>query len=128
MQAKATQALTRLKQGEDFGVLVKAYSDGAEREKGGLMGVRPLNRYPTLFADVAQNLKVGEVSAVIRSGAGFHILKLVSKKNKEQVTVTEARARHICCAPEANSAKVQRVDSWLSTNVKLSQAKKTLQI
>jgi peptidyl-prolyl cis-trans isomerase SurA len=99
LQAKATQALTRLKQGEDFGVLVKAYSDGAEREKGGLMGVRPLNRYPTLFADVAQNLKVGEVSAVIRSGAGFHILKLVSKKNKEQVTVTETRARHILLRP-----------------------------
>jgi len=99
LQAKAQLALTRLKEGEDFAAVVKAYSDGPERDRGGLMGVRPLNRYPTLFAEPAQSLKVGELSSVIRSGAGFHILKLVSKKNKEQITITETRARHILLRP-----------------------------
>ena len=63
------------------------------------MGVRPLDRYPSLFVDTVQNFKVGQISGVIRSGAGFHILKLVSKKGKEQVTVTETRARHILLRP-----------------------------
>lgn len=99
LQARAQAALSRLKQGESFAAVAKAYSDGPEREKGGLMGVRLLDRYPTLFANTVQAFQVGELSAVIRSGAGFHILKLVSKKGKEQVTVTETRARHILLRP-----------------------------
>ena len=99
LQAKAQQALSKLKQGEGFASVAKAFSDGAERDKGGLMGVRPLDRYPTLFVDAIQNFQLDEVSGIIRSGAGFHILKLVSKKGKEQVTVTETRARHILLRP-----------------------------
>jgi peptidyl-prolyl cis-trans isomerase SurA len=99
LQAKASQALSHLTGGEGFSSVAKSYSDGAEKEKGGLMGVRPLDRYPTLFADTVQNLKEGEISSVIRSGAGFHILKVVSKKGKQQVTVTETRARHILLRP-----------------------------
>ena len=95
LQARAQQALSLLKQGESFSSVAKAFSDGAERDKGGLMGVRPLDRYPSLFTDTIQNFQVGEVSGVLRSGAGFHILKLVSKKGREMVTVTETRARHI---------------------------------
>lgn len=114
LQAKASQALTRLKQGESFASVVKAYSDGTERDKGGLMGVRPLDRYPTLFADTVQAFQVDDFSDVIRSGAGFHILKLVSKKGKEQVTVTETRVRHILLRPGGNlsqaAARAQLAD------------------
>ena len=99
LQAKAAQALNLIQQGEPFANVAKTYSDGAERDKGGLMGVRPMDRYPTLFADTVQGLAVGQISPVIRSGAGFHILKLVSKKGKELVTVTETRARHILLRP-----------------------------
>jgi peptidyl-prolyl cis-trans isomerase SurA len=99
LQAKAQQALSKLKQGESFATVAKAFSDGAERDKDGLMSARPLDRYPTLFSDTVQNFQIGEVSSVIRSGAGFHILKLVSKKGKQQVTVTETRARHILLRP-----------------------------
>jgi peptidyl-prolyl cis-trans isomerase SurA len=99
LQAKAGLALSRLKQGESLATVAKNLSDGAERDKGGLMGVRPLDRYPTLFVDAIQNVSVGDYTPVIRSGAGFHILKLVSKKGKEQVTVTETRARHILLRP-----------------------------
>jgi peptidyl-prolyl cis-trans isomerase SurA len=63
------------------------------------MGVRPADRYPTLFVEATQALAVGEVSAVVRSGAGFHILKLVSKRNANTVTITETRARHILLRP-----------------------------
>ena len=99
LQAKAQSALARVKRGEDFGVVAKEVSQSAERDKGGLMGVRPADRYPTLFVEATQALAVGEVSAVVRSGAGFHILKLVSKRNANTVTITETRARHILLRP-----------------------------
>ena len=95
LQAKADAALARLKKGESFAVVAKDMSDSAERDKGGLMGLRPADRYPSLFVDATQKLAVGELSNVVRSGAGFHILKLVSKQGNNVATITETRARHI---------------------------------
>jgi len=65
------------------------------------MGVRPSDRYPSLFVEGTQALKVGEVSAVLTSGAGFHILKLVSKRSSQTLTVTETRVRHILLRPSS---------------------------
>jgi peptidyl-prolyl cis-trans isomerase SurA len=95
LQAKADAALARLKKGESFATVAKDMSDSAERDKGGLMGARPADRYPSLFVDATQKLAVGELSNVVRSGAGFHILKLVSKQGNAVATITETRARHI---------------------------------
>jgi len=95
LQAKADAALARLKRGESFATTAKDMSDSAERDNGGLMGVRPADRYPSLFVEATDKLAVGELSQVVRSGAGFHILKLVSKQANNVATVTETRARHI---------------------------------
>ena len=106
LQAKAQNALARVKRGEDFGLVAKEVSQSAERDKGGLMGLRPADRYPTLFVEATQTLAVGEVSAVVRSGAGFHILKLVNKRNANTVTITETRARHILLRPSGQLSQV----------------------
>jgi len=98
LQSKAQTALARAKQGEDFGKLAKEFSDGAERDKGGLMGLRAANRYPTLFVDTTKNLSVGDV-ALVRSGAGFHVLKLVTKRASGVVTITQTHPRHILLRP-----------------------------
>jgi len=95
LQSKADAVLARLKKGDSFASVAKELSDSAERDNGGLMGMRPADRYPTLFVDAIQPLAVGEVSPVVRSGAGFHILKLVSKQVNAVATITETRARHI---------------------------------
>jgi peptidyl-prolyl cis-trans isomerase SurA len=95
LQAKADAALARLKKGESFATVAKDMSDSAERDNGGLMGLRPADRYPSLFVDATDKLAVGELSNVVRSGAGFHILKLVSKQANTVATITETRARHI---------------------------------
>lgn len=95
LQAKADAALARLKKGESFATVAKDVSESAERDKGGLMGARPADRYPSLFVDATQKLAVGELSNIVRSGAGFHILKLVSKQGNNVATITETRARHI---------------------------------
>ncbi len=95
LQAKADVALARLKKGESFATVAKEVSDSPERDNSGLMGLRPADRYPSLFVDATQKLAVGELSNVVRSGAGFHILKLVSKQGNNVATITETRARHI---------------------------------
>lgn len=98
LQSKAQAALARVKRGEDFGMVAKEISESAEREKGSLMGLRPANRYPTLFVDAIQNLQVND-STVVRSGAGFHVLKVVTKRASQVVTITQTRARHILLRP-----------------------------
>jgi peptidyl-prolyl cis-trans isomerase SurA len=99
LKAKAQSILSKLLQGEAFANVAKAYSDGPERDKGGSMGMRPTSRYPTLFIEGTKGLAVGDVSAVLRSGAGFHILKVLDHHNNTKVTVTETRARHILLRP-----------------------------
>ncbi len=98
LQTKAESVLASLKRGDDLARVAKEFSNGAERDKGGLMGVRPANRYPTLFVDATKILNVGDAT-LVRSGAGFHVLKLVSKRASNIVTVTQTHPRHILLRP-----------------------------
>ncbi len=98
LDAKAQIALARVKRGDDLAQVAHAFSDGPERDKGGLMGLRAANRYPTLFVEATNNLKVGEAT-LVRSGAGFHILKLVNKRASSVATITQTHARHILLRP-----------------------------
>lgn len=99
LEQQAQQTLDRLKGGADFASLAKELSQGAERERGGLMGLKPLDRYPTLFVDAVRTLPVGAFAPLLRSGAGFHILKVVTRRDNRAVTVTETHARHILLRP-----------------------------
>ncbi len=99
LQAKAEGTLQRLQAGENFADVAKGVSNSSDKEQGGRMGLRPMDRYPTLFVQAIQNVSVGGFSTVFRSGAGFHILKLLNKENSQTMTVTETRARHILLRP-----------------------------
>jgi peptidyl-prolyl cis-trans isomerase SurA len=98
LQARAETALAQLKRGDDLARVAKEFSNGAERDKGGLMGLRPANRYPTLFVDATKSLNIGDVT-LVRSGAGFHVLKLVTKRASNVVTITQTHPRHILLRP-----------------------------
>ncbi len=98
LQAKAETALANLKRGDDLARVAKEFSNGAERDKAGLMGLRPASRYPTLFVDATKSLSIGDVT-LVRSGAGFHVLKLVTKRASNVVTVTQTHPRHILLRP-----------------------------
>jgi peptidyl-prolyl cis-trans isomerase SurA len=106
LQNKAQNALARIKRGESFGAVAKEVSQSAERDNGGSMGLRPADRYPTLFVEATQKLAVGDVSAVVRSGAGFHVLKLINKRSANTVTITETRPRHILLRPGGQLSQV----------------------
>ncbi|MDB5860898.1 MAG: survival protein surA precursor (chaperone surA)-like protein [Ramlibacter sp.] len=98
LQAKAHQLLARARAGEDFGKLARENSDAAgAAANGGQVGLRPADRLPPLFVDVTRDLKEGEVSDVVRSGAGFHIVKVLEKRQSSPagISVTQSHARHI---------------------------------
>jgi peptidyl-prolyl cis-trans isomerase SurA len=98
LQAKAQTALDHLQRGDELSRVAKEFSSGPERDKGGLMGLRPANRYPTLFVEATQALAIGDIT-LVRSGAGFHVLKLVNKRASEVLTVTQTHPRHILLRP-----------------------------
>lgn len=97
--ARAQAALDQLRRGESFAKVAASYSDAPDGLTGGLMGARPLDRLPALYADAIRKLKPGEVSDILRSPAGFHIVKLIDKQGgssvKTGVALKQTRARHI---------------------------------
>ncbi|MDK9703357.1 MAG: peptidylprolyl isomerase [Sulfuritalea sp.] len=98
--ARAQSALDQLRRGENFAKVAASFSDAPDGlSSGGDMGIRPLDRLPALYADAVRNLKPGEVSDILRSPAGFHIVKLVDKRGdtgaKPVAALRQTRARHI---------------------------------
>jgi peptidyl-prolyl cis-trans isomerase SurA len=76
--------------------LAAAYSDAPDGMKGGNLGWRSLDRLPTMFAEASLKLKAGEVSPVLRSSNGFHLIKLLAKRGGGAAqAVEQTHARHI---------------------------------
>ena len=94
--AQAQKVLSRIRAGEDFATLVQEVSS-ADRSNGGQLGLRRLDRYPPVFVNATQALALGAVSDVVRTGAGFHILKVVERKapSAPSMAITQSHARHI---------------------------------
>ncbi|MGA7750887.1 MAG: peptidylprolyl isomerase [Gallionella sp.] len=93
---RAEKALSQLKGGADFAQVAAGSSDAKDALKGGDLGWLPGDRIPPLFANELQNLKVGQITAVMRSPSGFHILKLIDKRSgNTPVLVSQTHARHI---------------------------------
>ena len=121
LRKKAEGLLVRARNGEDFSSLAAAGSDGPEALQGGQMGSRPLEGWPDLFIRAVGNVQAGQVSDLVQSGNGFHILKVVARSgagsapqggqqpvtqpggqfaaptqaNQGPVRVTQTHARHI---------------------------------
>ena len=96
LRLKAEQVFDRLKKGEDFAQLAAAYSDAPDGMKGGNLGVRTLDRLPSIFSEAVAKLNVGEVAPLLRSPNGFHIVKLVSKTGGAVTQpVQQTHVRHI---------------------------------
>jgi peptidyl-prolyl cis-trans isomerase SurA len=77
---RANRIYNRAINGDDFYKLAQENSDAKDAKIGGQMGLRPIDRYPTLFAEAVKDKKVADVVGPIRSGAGFHVLQLLAKQ------------------------------------------------
>ena len=118
--ARAADIARRASAGENFAELAKAFSQTADKgANGGTMGLRSADRYPDLFLDATRGLNVGEVSAPVRSAAGFHILKVIERRQSTTLMVTQTRARHILLRPSAQMSQAQAV-------AKLSEVRKAV--
>ncbi|AKJ26955.1 peptidylprolyl isomerase [Caldimonas brevitalea] len=95
-RARAEDVLARAKAGVPFADLVREASDGPNKDQGGQLGLRAADRLPDLFVQAVGDLKAGQVvPQLVRSGAGFHVLKVVERKDKQGLTITQTRSRHI---------------------------------
>lgn len=117
LRARAEQIARRAQAGDDFAALARGFSDGPEKQSGGEIGARPADRYPSLFLDATRSLAVGGVSGLVRSGAGFHILKVLDKRNPKlpPSQLTQTHARHILLRPSAQlspQAAAEQLARW----------------
>lgn len=95
-RARAEEALAKIRAGTDFIQVSATYSDAPNALQGGDLGWRPAGRLPNIFAQAVGSMRVGDVSKILRSPNGFHIIKLVDKRsNAKPVVVEQTHARHI---------------------------------
>ena len=106
---KAEEVLTQLRQGADFGQMAIRVSASQQALQGGEIGWRSTEQLPTVFSTVVPRLKAGQVSDLIRSPSGFHIVKVLEVRgggsqarpattapaSPKQALVNQTHARHI---------------------------------
>jgi peptidyl-prolyl cis-trans isomerase SurA len=95
-QTRAEEALAQLKGGADFRQVAAAFSEAPDALQGGMMGWREGARLPEIFIDALKTMRTGDLSPVLRSSNGFHILKLNDQRGATSpVIVQQTHARHI---------------------------------
>lgn len=89
----------RLKNGEDFRQMAVTYSDSQTAMDGGDLGWRKLSEVPSAFEGIVPDMTRGEISSIIRTPSGFHIVQLVDSRSGDKVVATETKTRHILIRP-----------------------------
>jgi peptidyl-prolyl cis-trans isomerase SurA len=128
---RAEEALKQVKDGADFGQVAAGFSDAQDALQGGSLGWRAPARMPTVFAEAVRQMKPGDVSNVLRSASGFHIVKLSETRSRNAPTVVEqTRVRHILIkvsevVSEAEAkARVDRIRDRIETGAKFEDQAK----
>jgi peptidyl-prolyl cis-trans isomerase SurA len=119
---RADEALRQINGGAEFAQVAAGYSDAQDALQGGNLGWRAPARLPTVFAEPVRGLKPGEVSGVLRSAAGFHIVKLLETRSRNAPTVVDqTRARHIL-------VKVNEVTADAEAKLKIDRIRERLDL
>ena len=128
---KVEEAMRQLRSGGDFGQVAATFSDAPDALQGGNLGWRAPARLPTIFVDPIRSLKPGQYSGVLRSAAGFHIVKLIETRSRKDPTVVEqTRVRHILIkvnevTSEADAkAKIDRIKDRIDLGAKFDEQAK----
>jgi peptidyl-prolyl cis-trans isomerase SurA len=128
---RAEEARRAVRSGGDFAQVVAGYSDAPDALTGGNLGWRSGARLPTVFAEPVRGMKPGEVSGVLRSANGFHIVKLLEKRSLNDATVVDqTHLRHILVrvnevTSEADGrAKIDRLRDRIESGAKFEDIAK----
>jgi len=89
IREKAEEILKRIREGEDFYTLARLYSQDVSAAAGGDMGFFKQNELLPALNEVAFSLEVGEVSSIIHTSLGFHIIKILEKRERKKMTKEE---------------------------------------
>ncbi|MCY7317220.1 MAG: peptidylprolyl isomerase [Ramlibacter sp.] len=127
LQERAQRVLDRARAGEDFAKLAREFSEApGAAASGGIVGLRSADRYPPLFVEATQSLREGGLSNLVRSGAGFHVLKVVEKRQGgvPGANVVQSNARHILLrpGPELTEAAARERLSAFKKRIEAGQA------
>jgi peptidyl-prolyl cis-trans isomerase SurA len=128
---RAEEALKALNGGADFGQVAAGFSDASDAMTGGSLGWRSGARLPTVFADAVRTMKPGDTSGVLRSAAGFHIVKLLEKRSHDEATIVDqTHARHILIrvnettSESEGKSKIERLKDRLDNGAKFEDLAK----
>ena len=128
---RVEEAMRQLRSGGDFGQVAASFSEAPDALQGGNLGWRAPARLPTIFADPVRSLKPGQISGVLRSASGFHIVKLYETRSRKDPTVVEqTRVRHILVkvnetASESDAkAKIERIKERIDLGAKFDEQAK----
>ncbi len=103
LKGRADAALARVRGGEAFEAVARdLVSDERDKVSGGELGLRPVDRLPDAFIEHVRGVASGQVApTVLRTGAGFHLLKVVERQDAQAFSVIETHSRHILLRPSA---------------------------
>ena len=120
----ADKVITLLEDGSDFKKVAIASSSGAKALEGGDWGFMTLNEMPSLFAEHVKSKKKGDLIGPLRSGAGYHIVKVLDIRGRETVEVKEVHARHILIEPSIilSEEKAKKILTEFLQQVKAGEA------
>jgi len=115
-RARAEEVARQLRTGADFAKMAATYSDAPDALKGGEIGWRDPDRLPEIFSTQLRKLTKGQVTPIIKTNVGFHILKMADKRNladaaaPEEAVVQQTRVSHILMkpTPTMNAAEVKK--------------------
>jgi peptidyl-prolyl cis-trans isomerase SurA len=128
---RAEESLAQVRRGTDFGQVAASFSDAPDAVQGGSLGWRTPARLPSIFAEVVRGMQKGEVSGVLRSAAGFHVVKLMDTRNRNTPTVVDqTRARHILVkvneivAESEGKTRIERIRDRIAAGAKFEDQAK----
>ena len=96
---RAEDAIERLRSGADFGDLAIAVSDGQNALEKGDLGWRRAEEIPSLFGGIVRDMEPGDISDLITSPSGYHVVQLTDRRSGEEILVEQTLARHILISP-----------------------------
>ncbi|AIR04733.1 peptidylprolyl isomerase [Cedecea neteri] len=120
-EKQARNVVDQARNGADFGKLAISYSADQQALKGGQMGWGRIQELPSIFAQALSTAKKGDIIGPIRSGVGFHILKVNDLRGQSQnISVTEVHARHILLktSPILNDTQARQKLEQISADIK----------
>jgi len=98
-KTRADKVIELLNDGQEFKRIAISSSSGSQALEGGQLGYMGINEMPSLFAEAVKGKKTGAIVGPLRSGAGFHIIKVQDVRGLQVVETTEVRSRHILIKP-----------------------------